>query len=388
MARFAEFFSGIGLVREAIEPLGWNCVFANDIAADKAEMYIERFGDEDLIVDDINNLAIGDLPDALDLLTASFPCIDLSLAGNRRGLAGEHSGTIWPFLDLVACLASERTPPKALLLENVTGFVTSHGGNDLQGVCERIGELGYLIDLVVVDAKWFTPQSRPRLFVVALRRDLVERSLPPTGEVSRLRTAAIRSFQASHRDIPFVEFGLPEPPQLATKRLSQVLEDVPADDQSWWPFDRVMALRDAMHDRHELRVGELLLGKRDGVATMYRRVRQGRTVGEVRDDSIAGCLRTANGGSSVQFLVDCRSGQPRIRPLTGREYARLQGAGDFPISVGRRQAQNGFGDAVCVPAVRWLVDYSFGFLLQDFSRREPIQTRFANDPLDSVAAGS
>ena len=143
-----------------------------------------------------------------------------------------------------------------------------------------------------------------------------------------------------------------------------------------------------MHDRHASRVGELLLGKRDGVATMYRRVRNGRTVGELRSDSIAGCLRTANGGSSVQFLVDCRLGRPRIRPLTGREYARLQGAGDFPITVGRRQAQSGFGDAVCVPAVRWLVDAAFGFLLQEFSRQELVQTRFANDPLDAVAAGS
>ena len=39
MSSFAEFFSGIGLVREAVEPLGWHCVFANDIAPEKAEMY-------------------------------------------------------------------------------------------------------------------------------------------------------------------------------------------------------------------------------------------------------------------------------------------------------------------------------------------------------------
>lgn len=387
MPRFAEFFSGIGLVREAIEPLGWNCVFANDIAPEKAKMYIDRFGDNHLVVDDINNLAFKDLPDDLDLLTASFPCIDLSLAGNRRGLAGEHSSTIWPFLDLTEDIVGNRTTPKALLLENVTGFVTSHGGSDLAQVCERIGQLGYLLDLIVVDAKWFTPQSRPRLFVVALRRDLVECPLPPTGEVDKLRTAAIRAFQASHRDLPFIEVGLPEPPQHAPNRLVHVLERIPANDESWWPETQVRALQNAMHDRHAFRIGELLLGKRDGVATMYRRVRSGRTVGELRSDSIAGCLRTANGGSSVQFLVDCRGDRPRIRPLTGREYARLQGAGDFPISVGRRQAQSGFGDAVCVPAVSWLVDHAFGFLFQDLSRREPVQTRFANDHAEAVVAG-
>ena len=385
MFRFAECFSGIGLVREAIEPLGWKCVLANDIAQDKAKMYVDRFGDEHLLVDDINNLTLNDLPNDLDLLTASFPCIDLSLAGNRRGLAGEHSGTVWPFLDLAAEIVSNQTPPKALLLENVTGFVTSHGGSDLEGVCKRIGDLGYLLDLVVVDAKWFTPQSRPRLFVLALRQDLAEMALPPTSEIARLRTTAIRKFQASHRDLPFIELPLPEPPHRSPKRLVDILENIPANHESWWTAEQVRAL--AMHDRHAARVGELLLGQRDGVATMYRRVRQGRTVGEIRSDTIAGCLRTANGGSSVQFLVDCRLGRPRIRPLTGREYARLQGADDFPIAVGRRQAQSGFGDAVCVPAVRWLVDAAFGFLLQEFPQAEPSRTRFANDPIDAVAAG-
>ena len=212
MARFAEFFSGIGLVREAIEPLGWECVFANDIAPDKAEMYIERFGDQHLIVDDINNLTLDDLPDDLDLLTATFPCIDLSLAGNRRGLDGEHSGTIWPFLELAADYVAKRTAPQALLLENVTGFVTSHGGRDLAEVCGRIGDLGYQIDLTVVDAKWFTPQSRPRLFLLALRDDLATCALPPTGEVTRLRNTAIRRFQSEHRGLPLVELPLPEPP--------------------------------------------------------------------------------------------------------------------------------------------------------------------------------
>ena len=92
---------------------------------------------------------------------------------------------------------------------------------------------------------------------------------------------------------------------------------------------------------------------------MYRRRRNGRTVGELRPDRLAGCLRTPQGGSSVQFLVDCRRGAPRIRPLTGREYARLQGADSFPIEVNDRQARLGFGDAVCVQAVRWLVQHAF-----------------------------
>ena len=362
MVRFAEFFAGIGLVREAVVPLGWECVFANDIAPGKAEMYRERFGAGDLVVDDISNLSVQDLPDGLDAVTASFPCTDLSLAGNRAGLSGKHSGTVWPFLDLLAEQCRRREAPSGLLLENVTGFLSSRGGRDLFEVCLRIAELGYAVDLAVVDARWFTPQSRPRLFVMGVRPGGGPGWPPPGPGGSRVRPAGVRRFQAAHAELPFVELPIPEPPGRAGHSLLSVLEDVAPDDGRWWPEEQTAVLLAGMAERHRLRVEELMAGRRGGVAAMYRRRRRERTVGEVRADEIAGCLRTPQGGSSVQFLVDCRSGAVRIRPLTGVEYARLQGAGSFPVNVGDRQARMGFGDAVCVPAVRWLVRYAFAHL--------------------------
>ena len=387
MPRFAEFFAGIGLVREAIEPLGWECVFANDIAPAKAEMYTTRFGSDHLLVRDINDLSAADIPAGVELLTASFPCIDLSLAGNRNGLAGEHSGTIWPFLDLVEGLGRRDALPAALLLENVTGLLSSEGGRDLRAICERIGELGYLFDIVTLDAKWFTPQSRQRLFVVALRRDVGASTSPPSKELSMLRPRSIRRFQRANGDLPFMELPVPEPPPGSPLQLPAVLDDVPGDDASWWPGERVDVLVDAMAPRHRERVEGLLAGERDGVATMFRRVRAGRTVGEVRADQLAGCLRTPHGGSSVQFLVDCRQGTVKIRPLNGREYARLQGAWDFPIEVTDRQAWLGFGDAVCVPAVRWLVAHALGFLCGDEQPAAEAQLRLLDQgaPYAAVA---
>jgi len=377
VARFAEFFAGIGLVREAIEPLGWECVFANDISRSKAEMYAARFGHKHLLVEDIHRVSISDLPPDIELLTASFPCIDLSLAGNRAGLAGRHSSTIWAFLDMVSRLSERRSPPTALLLENVTGFLTSKGGRDLADVAARIAQLGYKTDLVVVDARWFTPQSRPRVFVVAVHNEQAAIATPPTGHTSRLRPASVRRFEFRNRHLPFIDLALPEPPTRSPVSLVSVLEDVSEDDSIWWTADQVLATVQAMSPIHRTRVEGLLKGKQHGIATMYRRVRDGRTVGEVRADTIAGCLRTPLGGSSVQFLVDCRCGNTRIRPLTGREYARLQGAWRFPISVGRRQARMCFGDAVCVPAVRWLVDHALGFILGCETDPTGVQLRLA-----------
>ena len=189
-------------------------------------MYTARFGKEHLLVRDIHCVKAADLPENLDLLTASFPCIDLSLAGNRAGLAGDHSGTVWPFLELVAELCRRRSPPSALLLENVTGFLSSHSGHDLNNVCARVGELGYLVDLVIVDARWFTPQSRPRLFVLAIQKETLADPLSPTGHTTRLRGGAIRRFQLAHPELPFVELPLPEPPLRSTTTLVSILDDL------------------------------------------------------------------------------------------------------------------------------------------------------------------
>jgi DNA (cytosine-5)-methyltransferase 1 len=75
----------------------------------------------------------------------------------------------------------------------------------------------------------------------------------------------------------------------------------------------------------------------------------------VRDDDLAGCLRTAVGGSGKQFLIKAGQGRIQMRTMTPREYARLQGVtDDYPIYVNGVQALTGFGDAVCVPVIAWI----------------------------------
>ncbi|MCH7989862.1 MAG: DNA (cytosine-5-)-methyltransferase [Planctomycetes bacterium] len=212
-ATFAEFFAGIGLVRDAIGPLGWVCTFANDISEKKAEMYRARFGDGDLAVKDVAELRTSDLPAGLSLVTASFPCIDVSLAGNRAGLAGKHTGAYWPFFHLLQRYSEENDAPTAILLENVTGLVSSHGGADLEKIIQSLNELGYRCDLVKVDAKWFVPQSRPRLFVVALQRDDQNMATDWDSRTTRLRPEPIQRFVSAHPELELGHVILPDPPE-------------------------------------------------------------------------------------------------------------------------------------------------------------------------------
>ena len=346
----AEFFAGIGLVRLGLEAAGIAVAWANDVEPMKRSLYAENFGGAHghFVLDDVADVRGSDVPD-VDLATASFPCIDLSLAGWRRGLAGAHSGTFWHFTRVLDEMAARRPP--VVLLENVVAFATSHGGLDLQAAVADLNRLGYSVDALVLDARRFVPQSRPRLF-------LVGRQNPPDDAVvdeSPLRPAFLRAAL----DAPGLRThtaALPAPPQLRTTGLGDAVEALAEEDPRWWDDGRVAAFVGSLSPVQIRRFAALR--DRDVVSwrTAYRRTRGGRAVWEMRADDVAGCLRTARGGSSKQALVRLGFGKVRARWMTAREYARLMGVPDSYrfSSVSANQALFGFGDAVCVPGVDWI----------------------------------
>ncbi len=168
---FYEFFCGGGMARVGLGP-GWECLFANDFDPKKAAAYRANWGKAGLHVGDVGKVRTKQLPRIADLVWASFPCQDLSLAGNGAGLNGARSGTFWPFWRLIEEVIAEDRKPRAIVLENVCGLLTSHGGKDFEALCEAVGAAGYWIGAIVADAKDFLPQSRPRLFLIALDNDM------------------------------------------------------------------------------------------------------------------------------------------------------------------------------------------------------------------------
>lgn len=364
---FAEFFAGIGLVRLALESLGWRCAVANEIDPKKTAIYAQNFPSGDLIEGDIRALGPGEVADARDLWWASFPCIDLSLAGNRRGLAGEHSGTYWPFVDLLKATAESGVAPARVVIENVTGFLSSAGGADLEQALTALADRGYCYDLVMLDARWFAPQSRPRLFILAERRDGAKSRLLPYRPLefdTPLRPLAVRRFVAAHADLAWACFAAPPLPE-SRPQLCDVVEHA-GSDLRWWSTEATTKLIDAMSPVNRARLNAMLASPRAEYGTVYRRVRAGSTMAELRWDGLAGCLRTPRGGSSKQFLLETAADRVRVRNLTIRECARLQGVPDsFRLDVRENQAWFGLGDAVCVPAVRWLVEAFCGSSVAD-----------------------
>jgi DNA (cytosine-5)-methyltransferase 1 len=169
---FYEFFAGGGMARLGLGPR-WRCLFANDYCEKKARAYRSNFGPSpELVVRDIRKITPGELPGDSMLVWASFPCQDLSLAGNGAGLKGERSGTFWTFWRLMQALARERRAPRLIVLENVVGTISSNGGRDFRAIIQALSSEGYRVGALVINAVHFLPQSRPRLFILGVDSNL------------------------------------------------------------------------------------------------------------------------------------------------------------------------------------------------------------------------
>ncbi len=369
---FAEFFAGIGLMRIGLENAGWRIALANDIDTDKWQMYIDHFGDTgEFIVEDIHRLKLAQVP-TVGLATASFPCNDLSLAGARHGLAGEQSSAFWGFVDILKGMKRERRLPPLVLLENVTGFLTSHGGHDFEDALLALNDLGYATDAFIIDAARFVPQSRQRLFVIGIKTgEVVPLNDSPRFYESELRPPALASFILMHPDINWRIRQLPRLPK-STRRLTNILEDLPPNHAMWWSRKRAEYMLNQMSPKHRCQAEAMINSTIIQYGTVFRRVRNGKSMAELRTDGIAGCLRTPRGGSGRQILFTAANGRFAVRLLTPRECARLMGADDFVIKAPLNQALFGFGDAVCVPVIEWIArNYLNPVWTEQYAKEEP-----------------
>lgn len=363
--RAVEFFAGIGLVRLALEENGTKVVYANDINADKQELYEANFPPGEFCLGDIHDVHATDIPDA-DLFTASFPCTDLSIAGAMRGIHSGESSTFWELVRILKEAGDRR--PQAVLLENVPGFLMSHEGNDFAGAVSALNELGYACDAVFLNASRFVPQSRLRLFVIG--RLGAEASNPFGLQSSKIRPPVLTDFILSHPELGWDIEDLPDPPDLHPV-LAAIIEDLPDNHEEWWNPKRTEYFMNQLSEKHGRAADEMIAGRNVSYATAFRRIRHGRSMAELRTDGIAGCLRTPRGGSGRQILFKAGKGRYQVRLLTPRECARLQGVPDaYHVGTSRNKALFGFGDAVCVPAISWVIEHC---LLPGISR-EPVST--------------
>jgi DNA (cytosine-5)-methyltransferase 1 len=202
----ASWFSGSGGIDLGLERAGWRTVSFSEIDPYASAALAQRWpGVPNL--GDIVRLAAGTLRDGdagglhpehlvhedarrAVLWTGGFPCQDLSVAGKRRGMVeGTRSGLAFSFLAL-----AERYRPRLILLENVPGLLSSHGGRDMAALLGALVELGYGVGYRVLDARHFgVPQRRRRVFIVGVT---------PGGRAGAERAAEVLSVGSRCRRHP------------------------------------------------------------------------------------------------------------------------------------------------------------------------------------------
>ena len=351
------------MARAGLSP-DWQCMFANDFDEKKAASYRSNWGNDELWAGDVHELphSLEKFPGIADLAWASFPCQDLSLAGNLSGLSGARSSAFWGFHDVLYGLKLTGRLPRSVVVENVLGLLTANGGSDFHQVCKSLDLLGYNFGALVMDARHFLPQSRPRLFVFA-----VLKSQPLSGEVTCeaapndwVNSSLKRAFSLlPHHLKPSWRWWNVAPPPVTRPSLDSQIESDPKD-VDWHTKSETDRLLSMMSEPSRARLNSALDTGKRVVGTAYRRTRPDPTGvksqrTELRMDGVAGCLRTPGGGSSRQFIVIAENGKVKSRLLSARETARLMGlSDDYILPLNYNEAYHLAGDGLAVPVVRHL----------------------------------
>lgn len=224
---------------------------------------------------DVTEVDAKDVPNH-DLIVGGFPCQSFSVAGNRGGFE-DARGTL--FFE-VARIASEKQP-KVLLLENVKGLVGHDKGKTLDMIIKTLNDIGYRVDFEVLNSKYFgVPQNRERIFVLAIREDLIINE-PWTNIKGTTVVPKGKRRISGYDDVKTFNFDWPEHGEVST-RLRDILE--PEVDEKYYLSD----------DKTAKLVAQLTRETEDGFHA-YRN--------DAKKSSIQGTHVTYEGGCSHALTV-------------------------------------------------------------------------------------
>lgn len=357
---FYEFFAGGGMAGIGLGER-WKCLAANDSCEKKAASFRVNHPSSRFIDGCISQVAADELPERADLAWASFPCQDLSLAGNRAGLHAKKSGAFWPFWTLMKQLIAAGRGPRSIVMENVAGLLTTTGGEDFATICHELACEGYSTGAFVLDARHFVPQSRKRVFIVAFapgQHGLEAISDPAADEFwhpPSMRRSVERFSSLASRHWLWLT---PPRPMTQPLGLGDIIEREPKG-VCWHTREQTEKLLAMMSPVNRRKIDEARRARNPVVGALYRRTRPGdggKRVqrAEIRFD-LAGCLRTPGGGSSRQILMVADRGEIRSRLISPREAARLMGLPDsYRLPSNYNEAYHLLGDGVVAPAVGFI----------------------------------
>jgi DNA (cytosine-5)-methyltransferase 1 len=298
--KFVDLFAGIGGFRSALTKLGGTCVFSSEWDRYSQKTYKAWWGDTP--EGDIRQIVPADIPDH-DFLAAGFPCQPFSIAGvsKKKSLGQAHGfkcntqGTL--FFNLASIIEGKRPP--VCLLENVKNLQSHDKGRTWKTIKETLEELRYVVFDKVIDAAWWVPQHRERVYIVCFDKAIFGDNPP---------------------------FAFPEEPKTKPK-LKDILEKSP--DPKYTLTDHLWKYLQKYAEHHKAKGNGFGFGLAD-----FNSVTRTLSARYYKDGS--------------EILVPQQGKNPRR--LTPRECQRLMGFDEKDIVVSDTQAYRQFGNAV-VPKV-------------------------------------
>lgn len=367
--KYIELFAGVGLIGEALQQSGWICHLANDISAKKSVLWKANN------MHDAHKFRVGDVKDVIhpadfegvDLVTASFPCVDFSTSGKCLGFSGAESKVIFEALHKIATATIK---PRVLLIENVLGLISPANRIYFTELLLAVAGAGFpCIDIRIVDAINFSAQSRPRLFIIACGEDIGSH-YTKQKDILACETRPLRLVRAINRaketqcerggSQGFLWMSIPLPP--LPSGVDKILKEYTIDTVASKYY-----LSETLVDRFVSYMPKKHLEYARENSAKYKcysfltHTRYGASRSEIRREGKCYCLRTKGFLVKLIFLND---NVFRIRKLTPREYANLQGVPDFDFAgLSDSDCYKAMGDAVCVPVVAWVTKHLVNRLL-------------------------
>lgn len=292
--KVVSLFSGLGGLDKGFMDSGYDIIWANDFDRFAVQTYRANFGDH-IVPGDINEIPLEDIPDC-DVLIGGFPCQPFSMMGQQRGFEDTRGTLFFRIAEIISDKIEKGKKPKAVILENVRSLTTHRNGETYREIHRVLQDvLGYKVFKDILNSADFgVPQTRNRTYIVCFDNQAADYLFP---EAQKL--------QKTLQDL--LEHDVDSKYYLSDRILPTILSNGTGGYQAKSEIDLKIA--------------------RPLCATMAKMHRA------CQDNYV-----TQNG---------------RIRRLTPRECARLQGFEDsFVIPVSDCQAYKQFGNAVTVNVSR------------------------------------
>jgi DNA (cytosine-5)-methyltransferase 1 len=327
---FIDLFAGIGGVRQAFESVGGKCVYTSEIDESAIKTYQTNFNCDHKVDGDITKVDESSIH-THDILCAGFPCQPFSIAGvsKRSSLGIPHGflcgtqGTL--FFDVARIIGYHK--PKIVFLENVKNLLSHDKGKTFAVIEKTLKDLGYFVSKRVIDARYYVPQHRERVFIVANRIDKgidLQKIILPS-ELQQLKSIFHSKNNINNQDIT-----------------NKYINENGEINKKYTLTDKLWKYLQEYAEKHRAKGNGFGFGLCEG-------------------DGISRTLSARYYKDGSEILIYNKNSNPRR--LTPRECARLMGFPEsFKIVVSDTQAYKQFGNSVVIPVIKAVAEYITKFI--------------------------